>query len=141
MFSFVHHVALVVPNVDAAVDLFQNKFQLKLLRRETIASSNMELAILAAGATHVEIMQPIKPEGNLQAFLDKHGPGVQHVSFAVHDLDGETPGLLAEGLRFAQGDRASVSSVGWKNLSVKPESAYGISGLEMTEPALDKRST
>lgn len=139
MFAFVHHVALIVPNADEAVDLFQNKFRLKLLRRETIG--NMELAVLAAGPTHVEIMQPIKPEGNLQAFLDKNGPGISHVSFAVHDLDSEAPALLAQGLRFQQGEKAKVTSVGWKNLSVEPESAYGISGLEMTEPALDKRSS
>ena len=102
---------------------------------------SVELAIFAAGATHVEVMQPIKPEGGLQAFLDKNGPGIQHVSFAVHDIDGETPGMLASGLRFSQGERATVTSVGWKNLSITAQSAYGISGLEMTEPALDKRST
>ena len=141
MFTFVHHVAVVVPNIDQAIDLFQNTFHLKLLRRETIAASNMELAVLAAGATHVEVMQPIKPEGNLQAFLDKHGPGIQHVSFAVHGLDAEAPGLLAKGLKFSQGEKATVTTVGWKNLSVKAESAHGISGLEMTEPALDKWPT
>ena len=141
MFAYVHHVGIIVPNLDDAMDLFQNKLHLKLLRRETIASSNMELAIFAAGATHVELMQPTKPEGNLQAFLDKHGAGIQHVSFAVHDLDGETPGMLASGLQFSQGEKATVSSVGWKNLSITPESACGISGLELTEPALDKRPT
>jgi hypothetical protein len=101
----------------------------------------MELAVFAAGATHVELMQPTKPEGNLQAFLDKHGAGIQHVSFAVHDLEGETPGLLASGLQFSQGEKPTVSSVGWKNLSITPGSAYGISGLELTEPALDKWPT
>ncbi len=141
MFAYVHHVGMVVPNIEEAIDLFQNKLHLKLLRRETIATSNMELAIFAAGATHVELMQPIKPEGSLQAFLDKHGAGIQHVSFAVHDLDGETPGLVASGLQFSQGAKATVSSVGWKNLSITPASAYGIAGLEMTEPALDKRPT
>lgn len=140
MFAYVHHVGGGVRNIDEAMDLFQNKVHLKLLRRETIASSNMEMAIFAAGATHVEPMQPIKPEGDLQAFMDKPGGGIQHVSFAVHDLDGETPGLLAGGLRFSQGERAAVSSVGWKNLSLIPESACGISGLELTEPALDKRA-
>lgn len=141
MFSFVHHVAIVVPNIDQAIDLFQDKLHLKMLRRETIAQSNMELAIFAAGPTHIEVMQPIRAEGSLQAFLDKNGPGIQHVSFAVHDIDGETPGLLASGLKFGQGEKATVTSVGWKNLSIIPESAYGISGLEMTEPALDKRPT
>jgi methylmalonyl-CoA/ethylmalonyl-CoA epimerase len=112
MFAYVHHVGGFVRNIAEAMDLFQNKVHVKLLRRETIASSNMETAIFAAGATRVELMQPIKPEGDLQAFLDKHGGGIQHVSFAVRDLDGETPGLLAGGLRFSQGERAAVSSVG-----------------------------
>jgi methylmalonyl-CoA epimerase len=141
MFAYVHHVGIIVADIEEAMDLFRNKLRLKLLRRETIASANMELAIFAAGATHVELMQPIKPEGNLQAFLEKHGAGIQHVSFAVHNLDGETPGLLASGLRFSQGDKATVSSVGWKNLSIIPGSACGISGLELTEPSLDKRPT
>ncbi len=141
MFAYVHHVGVIVREIDDAINLFQNKLHLKLLRRETIGSSNMELAIFAAGPTHVELMQPIKPEGPLQAFLDKHGGGIQHVSFAVHDLDGETPGLLSSGLQFSQGEKATVSSVGWKNLSIIPGSAYGISGLELTEPALDKRPT
>jgi hypothetical protein len=101
----------------------------------------MELAIFAAGATHVEVMQPIKPEGGLQTFLDKHGPGIQHVSFAVHELDAAGAKLRAKGIRFSQGDKAIVTSVGWKNLSVVAETAGGIVGLEMTEPALDKWPT
>ena len=55
--------------------------------------------------------------------------------------DGETPGMLASGLQFSQGEKPTVSSVGWKNLSITPGSAYGISGLELTEPALDKWPT
>jgi catechol 2,3-dioxygenase-like lactoylglutathione lyase family enzyme len=41
MFAYVHHVGMIVPNIDEAMDLFQNKLRLKLLRRETVASSNI----------------------------------------------------------------------------------------------------
>jgi methylmalonyl-CoA/ethylmalonyl-CoA epimerase len=140
MFEWVHHVAVVVADIDSATEFFQGVVGLKLLRRETIAASNMELAIFAAGPTHVEVMQPIKPEGGLQAFLDKNGPGIQHVSFAVHDLDAAGAALQAKGARFSQGEKATVTSVGWKNLSFTAASAKGIAGLEMTEPALDKRT-
>jgi methylmalonyl-CoA/ethylmalonyl-CoA epimerase len=68
-----------------------------------------------AGESLVELLEPDKPDSPIGKFLEKRGPGIHHICFAVDDLDGtlqrcreaglrlidETPRKGAEGKRIA----------------------------------------
>src|ERR1700722_8079367 len=73
------------------------------------------IAAVAAGDSLIELLEPRTPDGPIARFLEKRGPGLHHVCFAVDDLDGvlarcrsigvwrldETPRIGAEGKRIA----------------------------------------
>ncbi len=73
------------------------------------------IAGLAAGDSLVELLEPAVAESPIAKFVDKRGPGIHHICFAVDDLDGtlakakaagvelidETPRIGAEGKRIA----------------------------------------
>jgi len=70
---------------------------------------------LAAGDSLVELLEADSPDSPIARFIDKRGPGIHHVCFAVPDLDDalarcraagvklidETPRIGAEGKRIA----------------------------------------
>jgi len=73
------------------------------------------IAGLVAGESLVELLEAERPDSPIGKFVEKRGPGIHHVCFAVDDLDGtlarcraagvrlidETPRLGAEGKRIA----------------------------------------
>jgi methylmalonyl-CoA/ethylmalonyl-CoA epimerase len=73
------------------------------------------IAGLTAGDALVELLEPTLPDSPIAKFLEKRGPGIHHLCFAVPDLDeslarcrksglrliDETPRLGAEGKRIA----------------------------------------
>jgi methylmalonyl-CoA/ethylmalonyl-CoA epimerase len=70
---------------------------------------------LAAGDSLIELLEGRAPETPIGKFVDRRGPGIHHICFAVDDLDAalarcraagvrlidETPRLGAEGKRIA----------------------------------------
>lgn len=70
---------------------------------------------LLAGESLVELLEPAEPGSPIELFIDRRGPGIHHICFAVDDLDGtlarcraagirlidETPRIGAEGKRIA----------------------------------------
>jgi methylmalonyl-CoA/ethylmalonyl-CoA epimerase len=73
------------------------------------------IAGLAAGESLVELLEPEQPGSPIARFIEKRGPGIHHICFAVDDLDAalarcrnaglrlidETPRIGAEGKRIA----------------------------------------
>src|SRR5919206_3231133 len=73
------------------------------------------IAGLAAGDSLVELLEAASPDSPVGKFVERRGPGIHHVCFAVDDLDGalarckaagvrlidETPRVGAEGKRIA----------------------------------------
>jgi 4-hydroxyphenylpyruvate dioxygenase-like putative hemolysin len=47
----------------------------------------MVSAVLYAGSAIVVLVQGNEPDSQVSKFVDRYGPGVQHMAFAVRDLD------------------------------------------------------
>ena len=86
MFEYIHHVAYVVSGMDDAVRIFRDIFELELSQRRVIeGDTSVEMAGFQCGSTIIEVLRPINHPA-LAQFLEKHGPGLHHVAFAVKDL-------------------------------------------------------
>jgi hypothetical protein len=51
-----------------------------------------------SGAKLGEVIQPLEGKSPHQEFLDSQGEGIQHIAFAVHDLDREVAKLTKKGV-------------------------------------------
>lgn len=86
MFEYVHHIAYVVANIEDAIHIFGEKFQLELSDRRVVEGErSFEIATFRCGPTLIELMRPIN-HSPLAQFLEERGPGLHHVAFAVRDL-------------------------------------------------------
>jgi len=98
----IDHVAIAVPDRDAAAGQLGALFGLETGAREHVASQSTDVAFLSPagdrGATALEICAP-RGNAALDRFLARRGPGLHHVCFAVEDLPAALAALKAAGVR------------------------------------------
>lgn len=53
---------------------------------EEVATEKVKVAVLMAGETRIELLQPSEPGSPVARFLEKRGPGVHHLAFEVDGI-------------------------------------------------------
>ena len=111
MFEYIHHIAYVVSDMDDAVHLFRDTFELELSDRRVIeGETSVEMAAFRCGPTFIEVLCPINHPA-LAQFLEEHGPGLHHVAFAMRDLPKRIEELREKGIVVHE---PFVAGTGWR---------------------------
>jgi len=107
------HVGIAVRSIDALLPFYRDVLGLPGVPLDD--SDGARIIGLAAGESLVELLEPKVAGSPIAKFLDKRGPGIHHICFAVDDIDAalarcrqagitlidESPRLGAEGKRIA----------------------------------------
>jgi methylmalonyl-CoA/ethylmalonyl-CoA epimerase len=111
MFEYVHHVAYVVSDMEDALRIFRDTFELELSDRRVMdGETSVEMAAFRCGPTLIEVLRPIH-HPLLEQFLKEHGPGLHHVGFAMKDIARRAEELNDKGV-FINGP--FTAGTGWK---------------------------
>lgn len=133
MFARIDHIGVAVEDMEAAIALYETNFEMELAHRETVESQGVEAVLLDVGDGHVELLRPLGPETAVGKFLERKGPGLHHVAYAVEDIDATLEKLGAVGLELID----SEARVGIRESRVAflhPRSTGGVL-TEIVEPA------
>ena len=133
MFGRIDHIGVAVEDLDAAIGLYEGSFEMTLAHRETVESQGVEAVLLDVGEGHVELLRPLGPETAVGKFLERKGPGLHHVAYAVEDIDATLPRLVAAGIELIDAE----PRVGIRDSRVAflhPRSTGGVL-TEIVEPA------
>jgi methylmalonyl-CoA/ethylmalonyl-CoA epimerase len=95
VFGRIDHIGVATEDLEGSLELYENTFSMPLVHRETVESQGVEAALLDVGDGHVELLRPLGPETPVGKYLDKRGPGLHHVAYAVDDI-GAVLGKLKE---------------------------------------------
>jgi methylmalonyl-CoA/ethylmalonyl-CoA epimerase len=87
VFDAIDHVGIAVEEIDAALETYAGTFGMELVHRQRVPAHGVELAMLAAGLEHVELVAPLAPDTPVGRFLASRGPGIHHVAYRVADID------------------------------------------------------
>jgi methylmalonyl-CoA epimerase len=99
MLAQIDHVGVAVEDMDAALTLYTGPLAMPLQHRETVQEQGVDAALLGVGAGHVELLSPLGPDTPVGRYLERHGPGLHHVAYAVEDIDSALEQLRSAGLR------------------------------------------
>ena len=86
MFKNLDHLAIVVPNTEAALLIWRDKFGLPVVFSETVNNGTVRLTHLDLGNTHLQLVEPLTDDHPLAGWLATHGPGLHHFCFGVDDV-------------------------------------------------------
>ena len=133
MFSRIDHIGVAVEQIDDALALYRDSFQLELAHREVVEEQGVEAVLLDVGENHVELLAPLGPDTPVGKFLAKNGPGLHHVAYQVKDIDSTLGALKQAGLALIdQQPRAGIR--GSRVAFMHPRATAGVL-TELVEPA------
>jgi methylmalonyl-CoA/ethylmalonyl-CoA epimerase len=133
MFGKIDHIGVAVEDIEAALELYAETFEMTVAHRETVESQGVEAALLDVGDGHVELMRPLAPDTPVGKFLARKGPKLHHVAYAVDDIDATLERLAAAGLELIDAE-ARVGIRGSRVAFVQPRSTGGVL-TEIVEPS------
>ena len=121
----IHHVAVVVKDVDASLEFWQGALGLELGDVRDVPDEHARVAFLPLAGSELELVQPTANDTGLARFLEKHGQGMHHVCLQVDDLAGVLARLKARGIRLIN-EAPRTGSEGRPYAFVHPESTGGV---------------
>ena len=133
MFAKIDHIGVAVEDIDTALELYAETFEMTVAHRETVESQGVEAVLLDVGDGHVELMRPLAADTPVGKFLARKGPKLHHVAYAVDDIDATLEKLSSAGLQLID----SAARVGIRDSRVAflhPRSTGGVL-TELVEPA------
>jgi len=120
----INHVAIVVEDIDAALDFWQQTFGLRLDHVEEVPSQKSKVAFLPLGESEIELVQPTTTDSGLANFLEKRGEGMHHICIEVEDIDAALAELKSKGVRLI--NEVPEELPGRKMAFIHPKAANGV---------------
>ncbi|HEU4977976.1 MAG TPA: methylmalonyl-CoA epimerase [Solirubrobacteraceae bacterium] len=99
MFARLDHIGVAVEDLDGALKLYEQTYEMTLVHREVVEEQGVEAVLLDVGENHVELLRPLSDDTPVGKFLAKRGPGLHHVAYQVADIDAALAALKASGTR------------------------------------------
>lgn len=85
MIEELHHIGIAVASLDTSLPRYVDGLGLRLEGVEEVPTEQVKVAVLRAGQTRIELLEPTSEESPIARFLRKRGPGVHHLAFKVGD--------------------------------------------------------
>jgi methylmalonyl-CoA/ethylmalonyl-CoA epimerase len=129
----IDHIGVATDDLDGALALYEKTLGMPLAHRETVESQGVEAALVDVGEGHVELLRPLGPDTPVGKHLEKRGPGLHHVAYAVGDIDDVLERLKGAGVELID----SEPRVGIRDSRVAfvhPRSTGGVL-TEIVQPA------
>jgi methylmalonyl-CoA/ethylmalonyl-CoA epimerase len=99
MLKKIHHVGVVVPDLDSAMIFWRDLLGLHLTKSAIIQDQGVKAALLQAGETEIELLEPLNPDNGVGKFLARRGGGLHHVCFETADVAAELDEARAKGIQ------------------------------------------
>ena len=85
--SHIEHIGIAVPNLEKAIEYYENVLGLKCDKKEVVEDQKVTTAFIMVGDTKIELLEATAPESTIAKFIEKNGGrgGMHHIAFAVED--------------------------------------------------------
>ncbi len=97
MIKKVHHVGIVVRDMEQAMTMYRDVLGLRVHKLETIEEQGVLAALLTLGDSEIELLQPIVADNGVARYLERKGEGLHHICFQVDDVERDLSALKDRG--------------------------------------------
>jgi methylmalonyl-CoA epimerase len=119
-----NHIAIVVADIDQALQVYQNAVGLPVDHISEEPGEAVRVAFLPTAGGEIELIQPTTSDSGVAKFLAKRGEGLHHICLEVEDIEAVTRQMSAQGMEILGAPR--VNERGEKYVFIHPKSAHGV---------------
>lgn len=119
----IHHLGFAVENLDEAVATYERLFGAEIEAHD--AGEGLRAANVLVGSARIELLQSEDEETTIAKFIERRGPGMHHVAYAVDDIDAELEALRAGGVELIDVE-PRPGLFGHQVAFVQPGSVHGV---------------
>lgn len=105
------HVAIIVRDTDHALEFYRDHLGLAVHSTEELLDQQVRLTYLDAGNTFLQLVEPLRADSQLAAWLEERGEGLHHICFGVDDVPAAVAALSDDHIPVSLGSgRGRVSA-------------------------------
>ncbi len=97
MLGRIEHLGIAVRDLQSANDLYTKLLGKPPYKEEEVESEHVITSFFQCEANKIELLAATHEDSAIAKFLEKNGPGIHHVAFAVDNIKAELERLKKEG--------------------------------------------
>ncbi len=126
MIGRLNHVAIAVPDLFAARELYRGMMGAEVSDAEDLPQHGVTTVFVVLSNTKIELLHPLGEKSPIQAFLDKNpAGGVHHLCYEVDDIVAARDRLVSEGARILGDGEPCIGAHGKPVLFLHPKDFCG----------------
>ena len=114
----IDHIGIAVPSIKEALAAYE-AIGLNCEAIEEVAEQKVKVAFLPCGDSEIELLESTDPEGPIAKFIEKKGPGIQHIAIRVENIEDSI---------------AEMQAAGFKMIDEKPRYGAGGASIAFVHP-------
>jgi methylmalonyl-CoA/ethylmalonyl-CoA epimerase len=126
----IDHVGIACRDLAERIAFYESTFGLVVVNRELNEDQGVDEAMLRvadgpAGASYVQLLQPLGPDTPVGRFIDRRGEGIHHVGYGVTNITAALQSIGASGVRLIDA-RPRHGSMGASVAFLHPSGVGGV---------------
>jgi len=98
MIKGLDHVAIAVNNLEETLAIYGPILGLKIEHTKSVEQQKIRIAMLKAGDTNIELIEPTSTDSTVAKFLQNRGEGIHHIAFEVSNIEDHLNSLKEKGM-------------------------------------------
>ncbi len=126
MLGRLNHVAIAVPQLDRAIDLYRGTLGAAVSAPQALPDHGVTVVFVDLPNTRIELLEPLGPASPISTFLAKNpSGGIHHLCFEVADIIAARDRLIGEGARVLGDGNPTTGAHGKPVLFLHPKDFLG----------------
>ncbi len=126
MLGRINHIAIAVPDIEAAAKAYAGTLGCKVSTPQALPEHGVTVVFVELPNTKVELLEPLGEASPIAAFLEKNRDGgMHHICYEVDDIIAARDKLKSDGARVLGDGNPKTGAHGKPVLFLHPKDFYG----------------
>jgi methylmalonyl-CoA/ethylmalonyl-CoA epimerase len=127
MIGRLNHIAIAVPNLEAATGLYRDTLGAKVSAPQALPEHGVTVVFVELPNTKVELLEVLGDASPIAGYLEKNASGgIHHVCYEVEDILAAKAQLLLKGARVLGDGQPKIGAHGKPVLFLHPKDFNGV---------------
>ena len=123
--THIEHIGIAVNSLEESIPYYEKVLGLECYAIEEVADQKVRTAFFKIGETKIELLESTDSEGPIGKFIEKKGPGVHHLAFAMENVNEALKHAADQGVRLID-EQPRKGAEGLQIGFLHPKSTQGV---------------